>query len=529
MMFGKKKFSKWIYQADTQDSSDDSSSIPSEAAVLDDLHAKGNGDTQTTVAVVEGRVHENLYDAERQSGAKLKDSLVLMGDRIGDRMGERLESARETIRENCQLFLLVSAAIVLIVVGMIVVGVNVGRSKEKLAVAVPDDDGFDFRGFVNTTSAILPGAPTNAPSKMQSIQDTKMPSAMPSTSEPSISNALPVSLSNFPSLAPIGSWSMSPSSIPGSTELPSFSPTHIPTTPIDPVTRSPVRPFAANDDSVLTFCVIADVPYTEDEVADLPKQIRTQMHGCEFLVHLGDIFVGDTFCRAENYETIRDIMLESHAPAFLVPGDNEWNDCIRSEIDTGWDHWTNHFIGFENNWNHTFSLIRQPGYPENFYFIRKRTLVFGLNIVGGRVHNETEWQIRLRSEYEWVRDVMLLNLVAMDASDGVILMAHANPSEDHSEFFNAFRVFLRDVLKNQFPVLYLHGDGHDFMYTPNYHNQENFLRIQHEGGTNEPVLKIMAGPKRGHRVRSSVQNAFQYNRQLSTFPSREKEKNKKDE
>lgn len=219
-------------------------------------------------------------------------------------------------------------------------------------------------------------------------------------------------------------------------------------------------------------------------------------------------------------------MIESDTPAFLVPGDNEWNDCIRSEIDIGWDHWTNHFVGFENNWNHTFSVVRQPGYEENFYFIKKRSLVFGLNIVGGRVHNETEWETRLRSEYNWVREVMLLNLVDMKSSDGVIIMAHAHPSEDHHEFFNAFRVFLRDELKNEFPVLYLHGDGHDFLYTPSYHNQSNFLRIQHEGGTNEPILKIMAGPGRGPEGRSSVHNAFQYDRQLDVFPSRVKEKNK---
>jgi len=232
------------------------------------------------------------------------------------------------------------------------------------------------------------------------------------------------------------------------------------------------------------------------------------------LVHLGDIFVGDTPCDIKDYKAIQDIMLASHVPAFLVPGDNEWNDCLRNNIDIGWNHWTNHFIGFENNWNHTFSIARQPGYEENFYFIEKRILIFGLNIVGGRVHNATEWKTRLRSEYSWVRSVMRLNLLDMNTTDGVILMAHAHPSEDHQDFFTPLRVFLRDELQNRFPVLYLHGDGHNFLYTPNYQNQSNFLRIQHEGGTTEPVLKIMAGPERGKGKRSNVYDAFQYDRQL---------------
>ena len=39
---------------------------------------------------------------------------------------------------------------------------------------------------------------------------------------------------------------------------------------------------------------------------------------------------------------------------------------------------------------HDFSVVRQPDYEENFYFVRKQTLIFGLNIVGGRVHDQIE-------------------------------------------------------------------------------------------------------------------------------------------
>jgi hypothetical protein len=365
--------------------------------------------------------------------------------------------------------------------------------------AAPSISTFDFDfDFEHTSSSPSSTPPTHKPTNFYSPTQlaSKSPSLVLSTSPPTGSNA--------------------PSELPST---PTFTPTRL----VAPVTRPPVIPIRGDDsDSILTFCVIADAPYTQKELDELPGQIATQMEGCEFLVHLGDIFIGDTACDIKDYETIHNIMLQSHAPAFLVPGDNEWNDCFLSNIDIGWNHWTDHFIGFENNWNHTFSVMRQPGYEENFYFIKKRTLVFGLNIVSGRVHDKAEWKTRLRSEYAWVRDVMLLNLVDMKTTDGVILMAHAHPKEDHKEFFNAFRVFLRDELKNEFPVLYLHGDGHKFMYTPNYHEQSNFLRIQHEGGTNEPVLKIKAGPGRGSDGRSSVYNAFQFDRQLELLKTNRK-------
>jgi len=373
--------------------------------------------------------------------------------------------------------------------------------------------------------------PTKDPTRAQTKNPTRDPTSAPisdpisdPTSDPTsapISDPISDPTSD-PTKDPTRAQTRNPTSEP--TRAPVRPPTRTPTSeptraPIRPPTRTPTSdptsaPVIPDSDSILTFCVIADAPYTQRESDELPGQIATQMEGCEFLVHLGDIFVGNTACDIKGYEAIHNIMLQSHAPAFLVPGDNEWNDCFRSNIDIGWNHWTDHFIGFENNWNHNLSVMRQPGYEENFYFIKKRTLVFGLNIVGGRVHDKTEWTTRLRSEYAWVRDIMLLNLVDMNMTDGVILMAHAHPSEDHKEFFNAFSVFLRDELKNEFPVLYLHGDGHNFMYTPNYHDQSNFLRIQHEGGTNEPVLKIKAGPGRGSNGRSSVYDAFQFDRQL---------------
>ena len=76
-----------------------------------------------------------------------------------------------------------------------------------------------------------------------------------------------------------------------------------------------------------TFCVIADVPYVEEEALALPKQIQNETEGCEFLVHLGDIMPGDQSCSVENFDKGHTILKGAKIPTFIVVGDNEWNDC----------------------------------------------------------------------------------------------------------------------------------------------------------------------------------------------------------
>jgi len=467
--------------------------------------------------------------------------------------GQESAESRTNKKNNCRLILAMVTGMLILLLTFLTI--KFMRKENVTIPATAKEDPFDFADIraadnptTSTSKKPSTSTSTEKPSTSPSIAsfdfDFEQPSTKPSTSSfdfdfEQISNNPSTSsfdfdfgqISNAPSTQePTESPSKSPSLVPSTppptvshapSDYPSSTPTYNPTQSVEPFARPPVLPFREKDsDSVLTFCVIADAPYSEKEAEELPGQIATQMEGCEFLVHLGDIFLGGSPCRIEDYESIQNIMLESHAPAFVVPGDNEWNDCPRHNIDIGWDHWTDHFLGFEDNWNHTFSIMRQPGYEENFYFIEKRILLFGLNIVGGRVHDKLEWKTRLRSEFLWVKDLMLKNLVAKKTADSVILMAHADPSKSHREFFNAFRVFLRDELKNEFPVLYLHGDGHRFLYTPNFHNQPNFLRIQHEGGTHEPVLKIMAGNRNG---RSSVYDVFQYDRQLELMANQERD------
>ncbi len=404
----------------------------------------------------------------------------------------------------------------------------------------PGSDGEDFDFTDVDAGSIVPNeAPSSQPAVVVVVESTDTPTVPPSTAQsiaPSLSPSLMVTTSapsksmvpsdvpsTFPSSVPSfpATLSLRPSGIPSSTPTgsPSTLPTSLPTAPVAPVATPPVIPFDVTSTTLMTFCVIADVPYTPEEADELPNQIATQMEGCEFLVHLGDLFTGDTNCDEEEYLTARDIMMQSTIPTFVVIGDNEWNDCERSRIEPGWELWNAHFLNFHDNWNHTFTVIRQPGYEENFAFIHKRTLVIALNLVGGRVHNDTEWATRLEDEFAWAKSVIDINLLGVRTADGVILMGHAKPSPEHRHFFNPFQDYMENDLANEFPVMYLHGDGHSWIYTPSYENQPNMLRIQHEGGVNEPILKIFADPS---LLGPSVYSSFQYDRQIDKFGAKPK-------
>ena len=277
-----------------------------------------------------------------------------------------------------------------------------------------------------------------------------------------------------------------------------------------PNTYAPITPIDYASDTLLTFCVIADVPYIRREINRLPVQIRDQMMGCEFLVHLGDIMQGDQSCGAENYDLVRDILMKSVIPTFIVLGDNEWNDCGNSRrVEAAWSNWEQRFMDFDTNWSHNYTVVHQPDYQENFYFVHKKTLIVGLNIVGGRVHDEDEWSSRLSAEIDWVKSIVSANIPKNAA--GVILMAHAKPQQPHSPFFDPLKKFVRDELGNDFPFLYLHGDGHSYFYKNNFLDQSNALQIQHEGGVRDPILKILSDPS---HMGPAVHDAFQVDRQL---------------
>ena len=241
--------------------------------------------------------------------------------------------------------------------------------------------------------------------------------------------------------------------------------------------RSPTQGAAR---TLLTFCAMGDVPYTAPDDALLPTQIADLPKQAEFIVHVGDIKNGKTPCDEAIYVKVAGMLAKSAKPVFIIPGDNEWNDC--TDPAQAWVFWEKHFTRFDQRWRHDFRVFRQLDREENFSFVQGGVLVLGLNIVGGRVHDAAEWKKRHAQDLDWTRR----NLRQFGASvSSVIIFGHARPNKNHKEFFDELS---NDATEFKKPILYLHGDGHRWIKDRPF-AAKNILRIQvDQGGIASPLL-----------------------------------------
>jgi Calcineurin-like phosphoesterase len=261
------------------------------------------------------------------------------------------------------------------------------------------------------------------------------------------------------------------------------------------------------------FYGIGDVPYTSRQAIELADQMEELPKDAEFVIHVGDLLnrkKGEP-CPESDYTLAADILRISHAPVFVVLGDNDWNDCINRDEALGF--WKKHLLKFESRyWNHSFDIIRQPRRLENFAFSHNGTLFIGLNIVGGAVQSESEWYTRLTDEVSWTMGLIRNFRDALAPTVGrVAIFAQADPSSHHNAFFEPFQAFVRDELQNRLPILYLNGDLHYWLYEPNFFGQSSFLRIMVTGQTVDPPVKIVV---RATGDMSSTKDAFEIDRRL---------------
>ncbi|MCH2203198.1 MAG: metallophosphoesterase [Fuerstiella sp.] len=237
-----------------------------------------------------------------------------------------------------------------------------------------------------------------------------------------------------------------------------------------------------NDRTLVSFYAMGDVPYQPEEDELLPKQIAQLPADAEFVVHVGDIKGGGPPCVEAVYEKVSGMLSKSVAPVFIIPGDNEWNDC--TDPVQAWAYWNQYFSRFDRRWNHRFPLFRQIEHEENFSFVRNDVLFVGLNVVGGLVHDAAEWKQRHADGLKWIRQN-----VAEFGKDVtcLVLFGHANPKAKHDDFFQPLSVEAKVFGK---PVLYLHGDGHSWIYDRPF-TAKNILRVQVDQGGKAPPLKVI--------------------------------------
>ena len=192
-------------------------------------------------------------------------------------------------------------------------------------------------------------------------------------------------------------------------------------------------------------------------------------------------FSRPVFSKEAVYQKVAGMLSQSAAPVFIIPGDNEWNDCL--DPAQAWKYWDKYFMRFDQRWPHQLTVVRQEVRTENFAFVRNNVLFVGLNIVGGRVHDRQEWKLRHASGLDWVK--ANLQRAGKDVSS-LIVFGHAKPAMIHQDFFDPFSRMAEEFKK---PVLYIHGDGHKWIYDRPFKAQ-NILRVEVDQGGIAPPLKV---------------------------------------
>lgn len=269
------------------------------------------------------------------------------------------------------------------------------------------------------------------------------------------------------------------------------------------VTITAGSPLAWGDDTSPTeypdivFYAMGDVPYAPEEDRLLPEQIAKLPNDGAFVVHVGDIKKGATPCDEAVYLKVSGMLKKCQTPLFVIPGDNEWNDCLRP--DEAWQLWEKYFLRFDQNWRYNLPIFRQLEREENFAFVLHNVLFLGINLVGGRVHDAEEWKLRHAQNLDWIRRNIERSGESLRA---VVLFGHALASPKHADFFGPL---IDEAVRFRRPILYLHGDGHVWVHDRPFRAQ-NIVRVQVDQGGKAPPLKVT--------IRGTSATPFEFDRRL---------------
>lgn len=279
-------------------------------------------------------------------------------------------------------------------------------------------------------------------------------------------------------------------------------------------------------------------PYTP---ADKPAvafyvQRENRERVSEFMVHLGDVFKRplvkvpveggpgadkksgkaeplppDQMPSEAEYRETADLLTYSNSiPTWIVPGDNEWNDL--EDPAQGWRWWLRHYSRFEDRFQPAWKTERQAERPENFAFLRKGVVFIGINLVGGRIHDASEWAERLPQDAAWIEEV--LRRPALAEARAAVVLCQANPfvlkPGDPKEKFKSFVLpFRQSAAAWKKPLLFLHADGH--VWTDDYPwPEKNIRRIQVDKWDSKfPTIQITVGDS------GDAKSMFTVNRRLT--------------
>ncbi len=261
---------------------------------------------------------------------------------------------------------------------------------------------------------------------------------------------------------------------------------------------------ASSNDTVTTFYLMADCPYSANERENLmPAHVAGIGMDAEFLVHLGDLQnAQEDNCEEWAYRSASRILHGSRVPTFVLPGDNDINDC--ANVTHGEAMWSKYFRRIDQRWHHDFDVTRWGELDESFSFLHKGVLYVGLNVPGGTPNDSSVAEERFEEHLERIESI--LDGLSDDEYKVIVLLGQVDPSYGQAGnsqvFFEALGDIVRTIGK---PTVYFHGDYHK------YYEAEggDYLRISLDGESISPPIRVvidvsMANPIKVSRVVSGL-------------------------
>ena len=251
------------------------------------------------------------------------------------------------------------------------------------------------------------------------------------------------------------------------------------------------------------IAVFGDVPYSSSAITKYVRMIDNLNAGTPlFSVHVGDIGPGSSATctnAAVDRETARFDTFTR--PLMYTPGDNEWTDCgsarltrlsyIRSTVFRG--------TGAQSRGRTPMTLESQgaSGYPENARWRQGPVTYATLHMVGSKDNysNRSEHDPRRAATIAWVRQTFAQAKARGDK--GVVLLAQIDPkfSDPSASAFRTMHAAVREETLNfGGQVLYVHGDGHDYINDRPLAGVTNLRRVQVEGDGKVSYVKVRVDP-----------------------------------
>jgi hypothetical protein len=269
------------------------------------------------------------------------------------------------------------------------------------------------------------------------------------------------------------------------------------------------------------FYIMGDTPYADWEdsmlqfqIAELNENAKVRDHNMLFTVHVGDIQkVQRTNCAESHYQHIANVLKAGSLPTLIIPGDNDWFDCPDREA--GFSFFTKYLTRIDRHWHHNLPVMRNAKHPELFTLEHNGILFISIHLINGQVKDEAPdlWSARMERNQEWVAK-SLDDYFSKMPIRGVVILGHSIRSPRTRPFFESLATnFVNDRKRRTIPVVYLHGDGHNWDVDHKFSQQlgwKYFYAVQiDQGAKGDPCIVEFAKQVNGKMVPLRLENDLQ--------------------